>query len=119
MTKSNTSMISEHFNVILSFVLELLMLGAVGYWGYSLPLNVYGKWICAILVPALLTVVWGLFFAPRANVRMPTPWLLTCELVLFCGSAIALHTTDKSNLALPLAGLIAINVALTIAWKQY
>ena len=119
MTSSGGAEIPRQINLALSFILELLMLAAVGYWGYSLRPDLPGKLFLAVLGPVFLAVTWGFFFAPTARRRLPMPWLLIGKLVLFGGSVVALHMTDRSNLAWPFAGLIGINFAFVILWKQY
>jgi hypothetical protein len=72
----------------------LLELGAV------VALAVAGarwSWIAAVLAPLTLVVVWGALVAPKATRRLPDPFRLAVEIVVFAACsivvAIALRVT--------------------------
>lgn len=51
-------------NDLLAFVLELLSLFLWGRWAYELSQK---NWVVAILAVVLVTLLWALFFSPKAN----------------------------------------------------
>ena len=63
------------------FVLELVLLAAVGSFGFSF--GGAAGWILGIGLPAIVIAIWGIFVAPRAARRLVDPARLVLELVLF------------------------------------
>lgn len=57
----------------LAFLLELAMLAAAGWWGFTLDAGWPVRVLAGIGVPLLLAVVWGVFCSPRAGVALPVP----------------------------------------------
>jgi len=105
-------------NLALRFLLELCLLFALGYWGFTSmqgwPLRV----VVGIGAPLLIAVIWGIFIAPKATMRLDEPWRLILELVI-CGLAVAaLVSVDRSGWAWTLGGLFILNRLLLSLWRQ-
>jgi len=66
---------------VLRFVLELFLLAAVGYFGFTFT-GVTG-WLLGLGLPAIIVAIWGAFVAPRAPRLLEDPARLILELVLF------------------------------------
>lgn len=66
---------------VLRFVLELLLLAAVGYFGFTF--GGLAGWILGLGLPAVIVAIWGAFVAPRAARPLADPARLVVELVLF------------------------------------
>src|SRR5262249_54271077 len=78
-------------NEALAFLLEIAALVAVGVWGYHVGSGVPVKVALAIAVPVLVAVVWGLFAAPRAVVKLPLWGVLVVKALVFGAAALALY----------------------------
>ena len=89
---------------VLRFLLEVLLLVAVGYFGFTFG-GLVG-WILGLGLPATFVAIWGAFVAPRAARPLKDPARLIVELVLF-----ALGTG-----ALAAVGLWPWGVALFVAF---
>jgi hypothetical protein len=51
----------------LAFLLELVMLGALGWWGVATGGSMIAKVLLGACGPLAAAVVWGMFAAPKAR----------------------------------------------------
>jgi hypothetical protein len=106
-------------NIGLSFLLELAMLLAFGYWGFYGEKSVLAKWLLGIGIPLLLVIVWGIFFAPRSAYRLNTVSGNLLSLLLFLLASAALFYAQQPVLAIIFALTAVANRALSLIWKQW
>lgn len=104
-------------NLTLAFLLELAMLGAFAYWGFSLPDSLL-RWLLGLGVPVVVIFIWARYLAPNSKSRLRGVWLITTKLVLFGLATLALMSTAQGLLAALFALLAIINLVLSIVWKQ-
>lgn len=105
-------------NNLVSFLLELAMLGALSYWGFHTGNSTSLKWLLGIGAPAAVVVFWGFFMAPNSSHRLPWPWVPIVSLVLFLASALALYAANARSAALVLAVVAIINISFVFMWHQ-
>jgi hypothetical protein len=93
------------------FVLELALLGVLGWWGWSVT-DGWWRVVSALLLPALAGVVWGMVVAPRARLTVPSIVRVVVEVVLFvaAGAALAWLTHPALGAALVVADLVVIGL---------
>ena len=96
----------------LAFVFELIALVALGWWGFHLGPNTADHVLLGIGMPLLAIVLWGLFAAPRAPVRMPMAGVLCVKVVVFGGAAFGLWFSATHVLAIVFAVLVVINTTV-------
>jgi cytochrome b len=60
-------------NLGLRFLLELVALSAVGWWGWQLGGSTFGRVALAAALPLVVALVWGAFIAPKARFEV-SPW---------------------------------------------
>lgn len=106
-------------NAGLAFFLELAMLTALSYWGFSGDKSVSIKWMLGIGVPLLTVVVWGMFLAPRSVYRLSSISGNLLSLLLFLLAATALFYTRHPVLAIVFASTAIVNRALILIWRQW
>ena len=94
-------------NLALRFALELCAFAALGYWGSQATSSAVWCAVLAIATPAAAIVVWGLFVAPKARVKVSGPVRWAIELVVFVGAAVALVAAGQAALGIAL-GVIAV-----------
>lgn len=93
-------------NLGLRFLLEPCLLAAVGYWGF----HVGGKSpVRRLGLPILVVVVWGVFIAPKATVKVPTAVWVLLQVALFGGASLGLFSAGQMGLAIVLAVAVALN----------
>ncbi len=66
----------QAFNIALRFMLELCVLGIVGYWGFRIGTITVIKVTLAIILPVIVAVIWALFGAQTR--RMGSTRHITC-----------------------------------------
>ncbi len=104
--------ILKYSNLTLSFLLELCILAALGYWGFRVGNGAFMKVVLGLGAPLLAALTWGTFEAPQAWIPLHDPWHLLVALAIFGLAAIALYAAGKPTLALIFAFLVVINQIL-------
>ena len=99
-------------NLGIRFLLELLMLGALGWTGVGLPSSRWLSVVLAIALPVAAAGVWAMWIAPKASRRLQDPWRLLVELVLFAAAAAGLAAIGHPLLALAFAVVLVANIAV-------
>ena len=105
-------------NLALSFLLELCMLAALGYWGFKTGNGVVTQLLLCLGVPLLAAVVWGIFLAPASSRRLRGPLHLALEFVIFGLAFIALYVAGQPVLAGIFVIIYVINKVLQYVWRQ-
>jgi hypothetical protein len=108
----------KSINLALAFLLELCMLAALGYWGFTLDQGLALRVGAGLGAPLLAAVIWGVWMAPRAPNRLREPFHLVVELVMFSLAIAALAMAGRPGLALAFGLVYAINVLLRYIWQQ-
>jgi hypothetical protein len=102
----------ESLNLLIRFLLELCMLGAVGYWGFTTGDGAATKALLGVGGPLLMAVVWGSFISPKATVELPAAAWIGLQAVLFGAAAAALAHFTSPALAVSFLAVVAVNGAL-------
>lgn len=93
----------------LAFLLEVLALVALGYWGWHTGSGTPVKVLLVIGVPLLAAVLWGLFAAPRARFRVPLGAVLAVKALVFGAATAALYATGHPVLGTVFAVVVGAN----------
>jgi hypothetical protein len=101
----------------LRFLLELGMLAALAYWGFSEHEGAV-QWLLGLGAPGLTAVVWGAFVAPKASRPQVDPVRLLLEVAVFGSGVAALLASGRVALGLVFAALVIVHLALTFALGQ-
>jgi len=102
-------------NLALSFLLELGLLAALGYWGYETPDRFWLAVLLGMFLPIVAAIVWGVFLAPKASIPVPEPWHTVFALILFALAAVALSASHQPILAVIYAALVVLNQVVRVA----
>ena len=100
-------------NLTLAFLLELALLAAVGYWGFSL--RGATAWVAGLGGPILLAVLWGRFAAPKAPRPLRGPAGVAFRLGCFACGTTALVLAGHPSWGIALAVGYLLNSACLIA----
>ncbi len=102
----------KYANMALSFLLELAMLAAFGYWGLHTGATFITQIGLGIGVPILVAIIWGIWLAPASPRRVQEPLYLVLTLIIFGLAIIALGSAGQPTLAWIFGIVYAINVVL-------
>ncbi len=102
----------KYGNLAVAFFLELCALAALGYWGFHVGSGTVAKVALGIGVPLLTAVVWGLFIAPRATVKVPAPVNTALRIVVFGLAAVSLAAAGQPTWAWVFGVVVAVNLVL-------
>ncbi|MCI4062916.1 YrdB family protein [Micromonospora sp. R77] len=96
----------------LAFLLELAMLAAAGWWGFTLDAGWPVRLVAGIGAPLLIAVVWGVFCSPRAAVALPAPGKLAVQAACFVTGGVLLALAGHPVPATLLVVLWAVDKTL-------
>jgi hypothetical protein len=105
-------MAQNPYNLALRFLLEVLALVAVGYWGWSTSSG-WLRYVLALVVPLVISILWATFRVPaespggKAPVAVPGWARLLLEAAVF-----AFATWGLADAGAPLAGVIFAGVVI-------
>lgn len=102
----------KSINQIVAFLLELGMLAAVGRWGYLQGKTTFSKYGIALLLVALIVVLWGYFAAPKSANRLSLGYRMIFEFGLFMITTFLLHKSGNTNYAIAFGTVSTINLCL-------
>src|SRR4051812_23825225 len=89
----------KSLTLLVRFLLELAMLGALGYWGFKTGDDAATQALLGIGAPLAAAVVWGLFIAPKATFEVPRAVWVGLQVLLFGAAALALAAVAPEQLA--------------------
>ena len=95
-----------------AFLAELAALAALAVWGWSAVDSTPWRLVLAVAAPAVAGVLWGVFAAPRAPVRVPSLAVLV-KVAVFGAAVLALFATGHPVLALVLAAAALLSSLLS------
>jgi len=99
-------------NEVLAFVLELVAIGCLAWWGFTAVDGAALSSVLGLGVPATAVVLWGAFAAPRARIRLPLAGVLAVKAVVLGGSAAAVYGVGHPVTAAALAVVLMVNTGL-------
>ncbi|MBK8555857.1 MAG: YrdB family protein [Lewinellaceae bacterium] len=103
-------------NAGLSFFLEMAMLAALGYWGFTQHKTSLERWLWGIGLPLMAILLWGWLAAPKSTTRLEQPLLACFKLALFAITAFLLHKTGQEKMAAWFLGLSVLSILLEYFW---
>lgn len=106
------------FNLAIRFLLEVVAVASLAYWGYKAPSPTVAKVALAIAAPLILIGVWAFVVAPGAdNPLAPTPRILIGSVLLLVSTA-ALARTGLTKKAGIVAVVITLNTILMLVFPD-
>jgi hypothetical protein len=99
----------------LAFVIELVMLAALAWWGAEVGGTPIARVTLGVGVPLAAAIFWGLFAAPKARMRLPVAGVLSVKALPFAAAAAAMHSLGRPWLAIGFAVVALINAAIAAA----
>lgn len=88
---------------VVVFLIELVMLGSLAYFGYQKGNGPVVKYVLAIILPVVSIILWGYFAAPKSDHRLAMPYVAMFRLGMFLAASYALYKCGETRIALILA----------------
>jgi uncharacterized protein DUF2568 len=103
-------------NLALAFLLELVALAALAYWGYCTGNSTFTSLLLGIGIPLVAALLWGLFAAPRARYSNPL-FKIAVKALVFGSAFLALIAKDQTVLVILFGVLVVGNLLMLRAIK--
>lgn len=100
----------------LAFLSELAMLGTLGVAGWHFGAGGLMSVAMAVLYPALVVLIWSVWLAPRGARRLPDPWRLILQIVLFLVTGVVSALAGRVVLGVIVA---AVGIAAFVAARLF
>ena len=90
----------------LAFLVELLALAALAWWGAQAGSGLFVHLLLGIGTPLVAAVIWGVFASPKATVKLPLAGVLGVKALVFGAALFGLDLLGHRTLAI-LFGVVA------------
>ncbi|WP_405494010.1 YrdB family protein [Streptomyces sp. NBC_00096] len=101
----------------LAFLLEVLALGLLAWWGFTRDIGRVGSIALAVAAPLAAAVLWGLFAAPKARFTVPLAAQLGVKAVVYGAAALALLALGQRSWALWFTAVVLVNTVLATYYR--
>ncbi len=102
-------------NLAVRFIAELLAVGFVAAWGYSLATNQVARVAMALVAAALLVTAWGTILAPRARSGLTGPQRTAIGTLVLLAAAGGLAVVGQPVAAAAFSAVVVVNAAALLA----
>jgi hypothetical protein len=99
-------------NLTIAFLLEIVALAGLCFFGFNTGGSMIVHIVLGIGAPVLAAVLWALFAAPRAKVRVPSWFRYLIKVVVFGAALAGLWAADHAALGIALAVVFVANTVL-------
>ena len=99
----------RYLTLLIAFVLELAVLAATAYAGFTLVHPIGLRVLVGLGMPVLMAVAWGLFAAPKASTPLHGVASVTFQVAWFGVGALALALAGRTAPAITLAAVYLLN----------
>jgi hypothetical protein len=101
-------------NAAFRFIVELVGVGALGYWGWGVAGDGIARIALAVGAPLALIVVWAIVVAPNATNPLAQPQRDVIGTALLLTTALALAAAGQPIAAVVLGAAVVANWALLV-----
>jgi hypothetical protein len=106
-------------NEALAFLLEVFMLAAIAWWGAAVGSTRVAGVLLGIAAPLAVALLWGLFAAPKARIRLPLAGVLAFKALAFGAAVAAIESRGRPSLAIAFAVVALVNTAIAAADRAF
>jgi hypothetical protein len=96
----------------LAFLIELLALAALAWWGAETGGGLFVHLLLGIAAPLAAAVVWGLFAAPKARIELPLAGVIAVKALVFATAMICVDVIGHRTLAIAFGVLAAASTVI-------
>jgi hypothetical protein len=95
-----------------AFLLEMAVLAILAWWGATRWTSVGLAVLIGAGAPSAAAVVWALFAAPKAKIRLPMAGVLAIKALVFGTASAALWSLERPGLAASFAAVALANTVI-------
>jgi hypothetical protein len=99
-------------NEALAFLIELLALAALAWWGAEVGSGLFLHLLLGIGLPLIAAVVWGMFASPRARVKLPLAGILAVKALVFGSAMLGIDALGHRTLAVAFGVIATANTVI-------
>jgi hypothetical protein len=96
----------------LAFLVEMLALAALAWWGAETGDGLFVQLLLGIGTPLVAAVVWGMFASPKARVKLPLAGVLGVKAFVFAAALFSLDLLGHRTLAIVFGVIAAANTVV-------
>jgi hypothetical protein len=105
-------------NEALAFLIELVMLAAFAWWGAGIGDTPIVSGLLGVGSPLAAAILWGLFAAPRARIRLPLAGVLAVKGLAFAAATAAIASKGRPSLAIGFAVVALVNTTIATVGRE-
>ncbi len=105
-------------NLGLRFILEMIALISLGYWGVKTNDGLISKLFFGIGLPLITAIIWGIFGSPKAVYPISKTFHWTLLFAIYIISAVALYKSGMKYMGVIYLMTAIVNSFLVYIWKQ-
>jgi hypothetical protein len=109
----------KRLNEGLSLLIELSIMAAVAFFGFTYFSDALSKWVFGLGVPLALIAAWGILLAPKSPRRLKIAPGLALSSALFVAASLLLIVGGQAAIGFVLLLASLINRFLAFRWKQW
>jgi len=110
--------IIKPIHLLIAFLLELVMLFCLAYYGFHTNMGKAAEFILGIGLPVVAILLWGFLAAPKAKHRLPFAYLIPFKLILFLLTAFLLYKCGQQKWAFIFAAIAIASELLEIIFND-
>ncbi|OME89732.1 MULTISPECIES: YrdB family protein [Paenibacillus] len=105
-------------NLAIRFILELILLFSIGYWGFHYGSGLMAQVALGIGLPLLAAVIWGMTISPKARIKLPHAVVLLIEFLIFATAVACQVSSGFITFAIVFAFVALVNRLIVIKWRM-
>lgn len=102
----------------LAFLIELLALAALAWWGAETGSGLFVHLLLGIGTPLVAAVIWGVFASPKATVKLPLAGVLGVKALVFGAALFGLDLLGHRTLAILFGVVAAANTVVATLGRE-
>lgn len=100
------------FNLGIRFLLELGMLAAISYWGFTAGRTTVVDAVLGVGAPLVAAALWGVLAAPKSERRLQGLALVVVQVSLLSLGGVALIAAGRAGLGAFFIAVVLVNAAM-------
>ncbi|WNQ08822.1 YrdB family protein [Paenibacillus aurantius] len=105
-------------NLTIRFILELVILFALGYWGFHYDSEFIIQILLGLGLPLVAAILWGKIISPKATIKLPLLGVILTELLIFGAAFLCLLSDGFKVFAIIFLLVSFVNRFIILKFKQ-